>query len=80
MKVYFFGRLASVFESQLDIAVDAPCTVGSLRRKLKALYPHGAGALDDGRVKALVGESVVRDDYMLQPSDEVEFLSPVSGG
>jgi molybdopterin converting factor small subunit len=31
-------------------------------------------------VRAVVGDSVVGDDYSLGMQDKVEFLAPVSGG
>ena len=39
-----------------------------------------AKMLEDHRVKALVGETIVSDDHPLSAKDEVEFLAPVSGG
>lgn len=80
MKVFFYGRLASAIGPQLDVTVESPCSVGSLRRHLVATYPDVAEALRDNRVKALVGETLVGDDHALAVHDEVEFLAPVSGG
>ena len=80
MKVFFYGKLASAIGPQLEVACAAPCSVASLRRQLMATYPEVAEALQDGRVKAIVGETVVGDDYKLGEKDEVEFLAPVSGG
>lgn len=80
MKVFFYGKLASAVGPQLDVPIKAPCSVGGLRRQLIATYPQVAESLQDDRVKAIVGETVVGDDHPLAAQDEVEFLAPVSGG
>jgi molybdopterin converting factor small subunit len=80
MKVFFYGKLASAIGPQLDVPIETPCSVASLRRHLVAAYPHVAEALEDKRVKAIVGDTVVGDDHALGTQDEVEFLAPVSGG
>lgn len=80
MKVFFYGKLASAIGPVLDVPIEAPCSVGGLRRHLVAAYPNVADALQDKRVKAIVGETVVGDDHALSTQDKVEFLAPVSGG
>lgn len=80
MRVSFYGKLASAMGAQLDVPIEGPCSVGSLRRFLVASYPEVADALQDGRAKALVGVTFVAEDYALNPEDEVEFLAPLSGG
>lgn len=80
MKLFFYGKLADAIGPQLDVSIETPCSVSGLRRQLIASYPAIARALQDSRVKALVGEAFVADDYALGPQDEVEFLAPVSGG
>lgn len=80
MKVFFYGKLASAIGPRLDVPIDMPCSVGSLRRHLVATYPDVAEALQDKRVKAIVGETIVGDDHALGTQDDVEFLAPVSGG
>ncbi len=80
MKVRFYGKLSAALGPQVDIAVEAPCTVAGLRRQLRASHPGLAEMLDDKRVRAVVGDSVVPDIYQLEPGDELEFLAPVSGG
>jgi molybdopterin converting factor small subunit len=80
MTVLFYGKLASALGPRLDVPVSSPCNVAGLRRHLIAAYPHAAQALQDQRVRAVVGDSVVGDDYSLGMQDKVEFLAPVSGG
>jgi molybdopterin converting factor small subunit len=80
MKVLLYGKLASALGPRLDVPISARCSVAGLRRHLIAAYPHVAGALQDRRVRAVIGDSVVGDDHALGPQDEVEFLAPVSGG
>lgn len=80
MRVFFYGKLADAIGPQLDVSIETPCSVAGLRRQLVASHPAIAEALQDRRVKALVGEAFVADDHTLGPQDEVEFLAPVSGG
>lgn len=80
MRVFFYGKLAGPIGPQLDVSIEAPCSVAGLRRHLVASYPAIAEALQNHRVKALVGDAFVADDYPLGAGDEVEFLAPVSGG
>jgi molybdopterin converting factor small subunit len=80
MKVLFYGKLASAIGPRLDVPVSAPTSVAGLRRHLIAAYPQIAEALQDRRVRAVVGDNVVGDDHALGTQDEVEFLAPVSGG
>ena len=80
MRLYFYGKLASSIAPQLEFNAETPCSVGGLRRQLMAGYPDATDTLQDERAKALVKETVVANDYILTEDDEVEFLSPVSGG
>ena len=80
MKVFFYGKLAGAVGNEIEVPSEGVSSVGGLRRRLAATYPHLTDALQDGRVKALVGETFVDDDHPLTPDDEVEFLAPVSGG
>ena len=80
MKVRFYGKLAAAMGSHVDMAIDMPCTVAQVRRRLIAARPDLAEVMDDKRIRAIVGESVVADGYQLSPTDELEFLAPVSGG
>ena len=80
MKVLFYGKLASALGPRLDVPLSGPCSVEGLRRHLIAAYPQIAEALQDQRVRAVIGDRVVGDDHALGMQDEVEFLAPVSGG
>lgn len=80
MKVTFYGRLASSLGRQLELTIETPCTVAGLRRQLVAAHPEAAQLLGDRRVRTYVRDALVMDDHPLRPSDEVEFLAPVSGG
>ena len=80
MKVIFYGKLASIFGHQVELALKTPCTVARLRSEIVADRPEAAGSLGDRHVRAFVRDALVSDDHPLGPADEVEFLSPVSGG
>jgi molybdopterin converting factor small subunit len=80
MKVLFYGKLGSAFGPELEVPVETPCTIARLRRWLAAERPEHAEALQDKRVRAFVGDTMVADTHQVGASDEVEFLAPVSGG
>ena len=80
MKVLFYGRLAEAIGPELEIAAPPGCSVGELREKLIADHPQAEQPLRSRRALACVGDSLVRDSYVLQGGDRVEFLPPVSGG
>lgn len=80
MKVLFYGKLSDAFGHELEVPLTATCTVAGLRRQLVAQHPDAAEALQDKRVRAFVGSTLVADAHQLDPGDEVEFLAPVSGG
>ena len=80
MRVRFYGKLAAAMGSDIEIAIDMPCTVAQVRRRLIAAHPVLAEMMDDKRIRAIVGDSVVADGYQLSTTDELEFLAPVSGG
>ena len=80
MIVRFYGKLSAAFGSQVDVALEAPCTVAEVRRHLKAAHPALAEMIDDKRVRPIVGDTVVGDTYRMAPAEELEFLAPVSGG
>jgi molybdopterin converting factor small subunit len=80
MKVTFYGKLADMIGRELELALETPCSVASLRAAIAAAYPGVADALADGRVRACVDAALVADDHIVAANDEVEFLAPVSGG
>lgn len=80
MKVKFYGKLASTFGNQMEMAITTPCTIAGLRSQILADHPEAENTLGDVLVRACVRDALVADDHQLGPSDEVEFLAPVSGG
>ena len=79
MKILFYGKLADTLGRDMELAVDR-CSVGELRTMIAQASPAAAHAMEAGRVRACVADSIVADDHLLAPSDEVEFFPPVSGG
>ena len=80
MKVLFYGRLAEAIGPELEIDAHPGCSVGELRERLIVEHPQAERPLRSRRALACVGDSLVRDSYVLQAADRVEFLPPVSGG
>ena len=80
MKVRFYGKLADLFGSERDVAIDAPCTVAELRRRLSIDDPQAAKSLQNKRVRACVGDVIVQDGDLIPRGQVLELLAPVSGG
>ena len=80
MKVLFHGRLAEAIGSELELESEAGCSVAELRERLIVEHPQAEQPLRSRRALACVGHTLVRDSYVLQPADTIEFLPPVSGG
>ena len=78
MRVRFYGRLADTIGREAEIDAPPGCSVGEVRRRLAASHSAAAGAL--GRSRAFVAATIVSDDRLIAPEDELEFLPPVSGG
>lgn len=80
MKVLFHGRLAETIGPELEVETPPGCSVGELRDRLVAQHPEAEQPLRSRRARACVGDALVRDTYVPQAADRVEFLPPVSGG
>jgi molybdopterin converting factor small subunit len=79
VKIVFYGRLADVIARELDIAAPTR-SIAELRHRIATDYPRAAEILRNRGVRAVVGDSVVADDFPVLNAERVEFLSPVSGG
>ena len=80
MKVRFYGKLADLFGSEREIAIEPPCTVAELREQLARKHPQAAESLQHRRVRACIGDEIVRDADAVPDGAVLEFLAPVSGG
>jgi molybdopterin converting factor small subunit len=76
MRVSYYGRLAEAAGVRSEEVAGA-ATVGALRATL-ARRVVGLG--DAGKVRAVVDDVVVGEEYRLDEVEEVGFLPPVSGG
>ena len=80
MKVLFYGRLAESIAAEVEVDALPGISVAQLRGQLIADYPEAEQPLRSARSRACVGDTLVRDDHVLDEADTVEFLPPVSGG
>lgn len=80
MRIMFYGRLAEAIGTELELDQPAKCSVAEIRQRLAAEYPAVAAILASKRAFACVSGSMVRDDFVVSATAEVEFLPPVSGG
>jgi sulfur-carrier protein len=79
-KILFYGRLADLVGRELELTTPQSCSIAELRTRIAAEHPGAAEVLRSVRVRACVGDSIVPDDHPVTPGDQIEFLSPVSGG
>lgn len=80
MKILFYGRLADALGPEIDLDVPPSWSITQVRKQLAKEHPRSADALLGGRALACVSGSVVRDDYLVDKAEQIEFLPPVSGG
>jgi molybdopterin converting factor small subunit len=79
IKVMFYGRLADLLESELDVLVSQECSIAELRDRIADQHP-AAAALRNTRVRACVDDAMVPESHRIAPGTQVEFFPPVSGG
>ncbi|HZU50633.1 MAG TPA: MoaD/ThiS family protein [Sphingomicrobium sp.] len=80
MKLRFYGRLAELIGSEIDVEQPARCTIAELRQRLIDEHHHARDVLSNRRVRACVRDALVGDDHVIAEYETVEFLPPVSGG
>ena len=80
MKILLHGRLAEAIGPAIDLDAAPGCSVAELRERLIAEHPEAEQPLRSRRARTCVGDAMVHDNYVLQASDTIEFLPPVSGG
>jgi molybdopterin synthase sulfur carrier subunit len=77
--ILFFGRIGDRLGRERRLALDGPCTVGDLRRRLVEADPAADILLEPG-VRASVDREIAGDDMALSPGQEVAFFPVFSGG
>ena len=80
MKILFYGRLAELIGPEVDLDIPEALSIAQVRERLAVERPGCAAALVGRRVLTCVEGSLVRDDYVVDPGSQIEFLPPVSGG
>ena len=80
MKVLFYGRLADLLGSELDVSASLGCSVAELRERIADQHPAAAAALRNTRVRACIDDTIVSETHRVAPGGQVEFFPPVSGG
>lgn len=80
MKILFYGRLADARGAELELPVDSACSIAELRERILANYGNVPPAIRSKGIRACVGDTVVGEDHMVGPDEQVEFFPPVSGG
>ena len=80
MRILFYGRLAEAIAPGIELDNSSGCSVSQLRQMLAAAHPDAAAILASKRSRVCVGHSLVGEDHLIGPGEQVEFLPPVSGG
>ena len=74
----FAGAREAVGQSEIEIEIGAPCTIGQLRDLIQAQYPALAPLLSHS-LFAIEGE-YSEDKAVIPPEAEIACIPPVSGG
>lgn len=80
MKILLFGQLAERFGREIDGDVPPEgCSVAALRRRLVDSDPSWE-PLGRTSARACVDRTIVPEDHLVRPGQELAFLPPLSGG
>jgi molybdopterin synthase sulfur carrier subunit len=75
------GRLAEPCGRSVSIGIPAQgLSVPELVARLVQCFPALLPALERGRIRACINETIVFDQAMVRPGDLVALFPPVSGG
>jgi molybdopterin synthase sulfur carrier subunit len=78
LKVLAFGIAREIFGAdRAELELPTGCTVGELKQKLNAQHP-GLAALASYAIA--INATYAFDDDVIQASDELAIIPPVSGG
>lgn len=80
MKITLYGKLGEAIGREISLGELAGWTVWQVRRTLAEQHPGLASDLLSPRVRACVNDSIVGEDRVIGPGDELALLPPVSGG
>ncbi|URD61155.1 MoaD/ThiS family protein [Sphingomonas sp. KRR8] len=80
MNVRFYGRLADLLGEEMRLDLPEGGSIESLRLAIVERHPEAGAEIMSGRVRALVGDTIVDETKQLSAADSVEFIPPVSGG
>lgn len=81
MRIICFGKLGEAIGRELHLEPPVGgCTVAELRQLLIARHPHAAEILSNPSIRACVGDSIVGEQFPVDPATDVEFFPPLSGG
>ena len=79
-KVLMLGRLRDVAGWRERTLEAPPATLSALRDLLAREDAALGEALAGKGVQAAINKTLVREDVVLSPGDEIAFLPPMSGG
>ena len=80
MKILFHGRLADVLGREMELPAETGCSIAELRERIAEHRPSAAGPILSQRIRACIGDTIVAEDHIVAPGEQVEFFPPVSGG
>lgn len=81
LRILFYGKLVDLLGRELEIEwPQHGGSVGVVRERLAALYPHAGDALLTPSLRACIGDALVDEGQCVRSGDTIEFFPPVSGG
>lgn len=81
VKVLFFAQLKELLNCDgLNLNVECPQTVQSIKQAIIAENPNWAEPLNQATIMCAVNQAMVDNQHAVEHGDEVAFFPPVTGG
>ncbi len=81
IKVSFFAALREQLNcDELQLPITNALTVDQAKQQIIALNPTWEAALSNESLFTAVNHDIVESDFIINPSDELAFFPPVTGG
>ncbi|MEL6686717.1 MAG: MoaD/ThiS family protein [Pseudomonadota bacterium] len=78
--IKFWGRLSDLAGSDITHPLAEPISVEDFRQVLADKYADGDVATFQKSIRAIINDSLVGEEAVIQSGDVIEFLPPVGGG